>query len=171
MRYTLYAFTDNPNRCGELRGSCSGNRSQRKTPATKGQTCMDAILDQLRICPQCHDTLPLSAFKLRSRLQGRAPSWCRECRNRKDRERRVRHHSRVQKLALNECLRRIRRNSPPDRASVLFSAAFYLAGGSRSFAEILADRVRSKSPVTALRAIALLIVLVRSCDTGTEKCR
>ncbi len=121
---------------------------------------MIAILEPQHACPKCGDTHPLSAFKLRSRLQGRSPSWCKECRNRQDRIRRTRQRERD----VNEYLRRIRFSSPPARVEAMFVSAARRAGGIDVVSQRIADRIRSPHIRTALSAVTLLLKLVCAGD-------
>lgn len=90
---------------------------------------MPAIPDQPRACPKCRLTLPLTAFRRRSRAQGCAPSWCHECRNAQDRARRARYRE----LEAHEYLRRIRFGTPPEQVAVLYALAVRRAGGEDAF--------------------------------------
>ncbi len=130
-----------------------------------GATSVLTMPGELRVCPKCRGQLLDTAFKLRSRAQGLRPSWCKICRNQQDRTRRARQRQR----ALNECLRRIRRNSPPDRVRVLFVASAQLAGGFASLAKLLQRRLESNDISTAIRAASLLGIIFLSCGTGTVR--
>lgn len=121
---------------------------------------MSAILEPQHLCPKCGDIHSLSAFKLRSRTQGRSPSWCKPCRNGQDRRRRARQRERD----VNEYLRRIRFSSPPARVEALFVSAARRAGGIDVVSQRIAERIRSPHIRTALSAVTLLLKLVCAGD-------
>ena len=123
---------------------------------------MPAIREPQHTCPKCGDTLPLTAFKLRSRSQGRTPSWCKECRNSQDRGRRVRQRIRQ----LNECLRRVRFGTSPQRVGILFTTAAHFAGGMDLLAHRLESQIRGRSPRVSVSAAALLIKLVIAANSS-----
>ena len=126
-----------------------------------GVTSMSAIRDQQHTCPKCGVTLPLSVFKLRSRSQNRAPSWCKACRNSQDRVRRARQRIRL----LSECLRRIRFSTPPERVGILFAAATHFAGGMDLLAHRLESQLRSRSRSVRLSAAKLMIKLALTAES------
>ena len=117
---------------------------------------MFAILDQPRACPKCRKSLPLTAFRRRSRAQGCAPSWCHECRNGQDRARRARHRE----LEAHEYLRRIRFGTPPAKVETLFALAAHRVGGIEVLGDWFAARLRSGSNRSRLAAMNLLLKLV-----------
>lgn len=121
---------------------------------------MIAVPEPKHVCPKCGDTHSLSEFKLRSRLQGRSPSWCKDCRNRQDRIRRARQRERD----VNEYIRRIRFRSPPARVEALFVSAARRAGGIDVVSQRIAERIRSPHIRTALSAVTLLLKLVCAAD-------
>ena len=113
---------------------------------------MSANPEPQRVCPKCGDTRPLSAFKLRSRSQGRSPSWCKVCRNRMDRDRRARQQERD----INEFFRRIRRGSPPTRTLTLFVLATRRAGGINAINQKLVERLSNANVRYALAAARIV---------------
>lgn len=121
---------------------------------------MSAILEPQHLCPKCGDTRPLSEFKLRSRSQGRSPSWCKECWNRQDRTRRTRQRERD----ISECLRRIRIDTPPARVAALFHKATRRAGGLDAITHRFTQRLESSNLRIALPAVSLVLKLLAAQD-------
>ena len=117
---------------------------------------MPVILEPQHTCSKCHQTNSLSAFKLRSHKQGRSPAWCKSCRNRQDRDRRVD----LRERAINEAFRRLRLQAPPERAFALFAAAAYLAGGWHELGRRLNERLHSPDSRIAVNGVKLIIVLL-----------
>ena len=156
--------------CGTLRHVSGGNTqyrgwlqrrfSVRRSPISsrppRGTTFMSANLDQSHTCPKCHQTLPLTAFKRRSRAQGCAPSWCRDCRNSHDRARRA--HQR--QLEAHEYLRRIRWGTPPERVEELYARAAERVGGDEAITDWLHGRLHSSSNRTSLAAVSFIFKLM-----------
>ena len=132
-----------------------------KTAPTKVDT-MSAIPESQHECPKCGAILPVSAFKLRSRSQNRAPSWCKACRNSQGQVRRARQRIRL----LNECLRRIRFGTSPQRVGILFAAAAHFAGGMDLLAHRLESELRSRCPRVSVSAAALFFKLVIAADSS-----
>ena len=116
---------------------------------------MPAMLEPQHTCAKCRQTYSLSSFKLRSRRQGRSPAWCKWCHNRQDRDRRA--HQRERNI--NECFRRIRLQTPPERAFALFAAA-YLAGDWHELGRRLNERLHSPDSRIAVNGVKLIIVLL-----------
>lgn len=126
---------------------------------------MATVSNPQHTCPKCRQTLPLTAFKLRSRSQGRSPSWCRPCVNLQARAKRARHRERLS----NECIRRIRFGSTPDRVEVLFTVAAQFAGGIDVLAARLDARLHSHNLRSALGGATLFFKLMLAATPRIPK--
>ena len=116
---------------------------------------MSDRFDELRVCPKCHGMQPLSAFKLRSKSQSCAPSWCRGCVNLQARVLRARERQ----LAASELLRRIRFGSPAKRVYALLGGAARLSGGVDVLSRKLDQQLRSGNLRIALSAATMVLKL------------
>ena len=149
-------FIANAN-CGHrLRHQMKTSRSPISSRPPRGTTLISANLDQSHTCPKCCLTLPLTAFKRRSRKQGCAPSWCRECRNSHDRARRA--HQR--QLEAHEYLRRIRWGTLPERVEELYALAAERVGGDEAITDWLHGRLHSSSNRTSLASVNFIFKLM-----------
>lgn len=113
---------------------------------------MDA---QTHKCPKCKFEVPLSECRRRSVSQGRAPSWCRSCRNAQDRKRRKKKRIK----AINEPLRRIRWTSPAEAVIANFAASAKAAGGLAQLGSHLHRKLKSENPDEQLRAVRIHLKL------------
>lgn len=123
---------------------------------------MSDRFDEFRVCPKCHGVRPLSAFKLRSKAQSCAPSWCRGCVNLQARARRARKRQ----LAASEMLRRIRFGSPAERVYTLLGGAARLSGGVDVLSTKLDQQLRSGNLRIALSAATMVLKLTVAANAS-----
>lgn len=96
-----------------------------------------------KVCPKCGIVRPIWRFKKRSRRQGQRESWCLECVNAADRERRARKRAGV----VRGLGRQIRVGTPAEKTRAVVAVTVQRFGGAAAVGRELAEafqRTRSR---------------------------
>lgn len=107
-----------------------------------------------KVCPHCSSVQPLDRFKRRSRREGQRESWCRDCINAAERDRRRR-----QRMGIIRGLgQRIRHGTAAERTRAVVAATVQRLGGVNAVAEELSNAFHNaKSARESLSIIRLIV--------------
>ena len=106
-----------------------------------------------KLCPRCCQVQSLSRFKRRSRREGQRESWCRECINACERERRARKRAEV----VRGLGRHIRPGTPVEKTRAVVAETVQRLGGAAAMGAELShafQRARSnRDRLSILRTV------------------
>jgi len=114
-----------------------------------------------RICPHCGTSQPISRFKRRSRREGQRESWCRNCINTAERDRRLRKRFGI----VRTMGQHIRLGCPAAQVEAVVAVAVERLGGCEAVGIAIADLVlQSRSHRDALTAYRLVWKMIEHGD-------